>query len=136
MNWRTLVAVSIGCSFSLPPSAGAQGLRRGHAQKPGEAKRELVEIRGSIPDLASWENRKAKVKKGILAGAKLTRLPERTALNPRFVKKRVYQGYQAENVAIESSPGFYVTGTLYRPTAFEGTLAGILCPHGHGGRFR
>ncbi|MBU61416.1 MAG: acetylxylan esterase [Opitutae bacterium] len=122
--------------FIAVGSAEKSRLRVGYAQKPEEARAELDAIRASIPDLQSWQKRRAQVRAGILAGAKLDKLPKRTPLNPRFVDKRVRDGYEAENVAIESSPGYFVTGTLYRPTAFKDPLAGVLCPHGHGGRFR
>ncbi|MCB0688681.1 MAG: acetylxylan esterase [Saprospiraceae bacterium] len=79
-----------------------------------------------------WEQRAAKIRQGIIDGMQWDKIPEYSGeLHPIIHSQRIMDGYIVENIAIESFPGFYVTGNLYRPTNVDGKLAGILCPHGH-----
>ena len=78
----------------------------------------------------AWRKRAKKIRAQILKGAGLTKFPEKCPLNPVMGEKRVYDGYQVQNIAFESLPGVYVTGSLYTPSDAKG-VPGILSPHGH-----
>lgn len=83
-------------------------------------------------DKASWEARAAQIKQGIMDGLQLDKMPDISGeLNPIIHSTRTMEGYIVENIAIESFPGFYITGNLYRPTKDQTQYAGILSPHGH-----
>jgi len=79
----------------------------------------------------AWEKRAKAIRKQILRGADLEKFPKKCPLNPIMGEIRKYDGYQVQNVAFESLPGVYVTGSLYKPVDAKGKLPGILSPHGH-----
>ncbi len=45
--------------------------------------------------------------------------------------KNVFDGYEVTNVAFESLPGVFVTGSLYTPSSMKGRIPAILNTHGH-----
>lgn len=86
---------------------------------------------------AEWKIRAERVKRQILVSQGLWPLPTKTPLNAVVHGKVERDGYTVERVYFEAMPGFYVTGSLYRPTGKSGKLPGVLRPHGHwaNGRF-
>jgi dienelactone hydrolase len=94
-------------------------------------------------DKASWEERAKVIKEGIIKGMQLDKMPKIEGnFNPIINNTRKMDGYIVENIAIESFPGFYITGNLYRPLDKDGKHPAILSAHGHWntpgniGRFR
>ena len=81
--------------------------------------------------LKDWEKRAKLIREHILKGTGLEKFPKKCPLNAMIGPKRVYDGYQVQNVAFESLPGVFLTGSLYTPTGSKGKIPGIISPHGH-----
>ena len=89
------------------------------------------------PDREAWNTRAAALRTQLLVALGLFPLPEKTPLKA-VIHGRIDCGdYSVEKVFFESMPGFFVTGSLYRPAKMEGKGPAVLCPHGHwsDGRF-
>ncbi len=115
----------------LPQKTSGSMLCVGNHWTPEEGKSFLNRMQQSYTTSAAWKNRAKQIREHILKGAGLEKYPTKGPLNPIFGEKRVFDGYQVQNVAFESLPGVYVTGSLYTPTDAKGMLPGILNAHGH-----
>ncbi|GAB4030555.1 sodium:solute symporter family transporter [Spirosoma jeollabukense] len=109
-----------------------------HLKTPDEGKLQLAYLATLYTDVASWEKRKAELKACMWDALKLSHLPAKPNSQPIITNKRTYDGYTVENVAIETLPGLYVTGSLYKPLNTKALMPVILNPDGHfgDGRYR
>lgn len=97
-----------------------------------EANLKMKEFALQWNDIDSWDKRAEIIKTGIIKGMQLDKMPEIIGnFNPKITDKKILDGYIVENIAIESFPGFYITGNLYRPADEKEKYAAILSPHGH-----
>src|SRR5262245_65752514 len=81
--------------------------------------------------LDAWQERAAFLRKQILASAGLLPMPEKRPLNAQVFGKLERDGYTVEKVLLETLPGFYLGGNLYRPLGQQGTFPGVVAPQGH-----
>ena len=80
---------------------------------------------------AEWEVRARHLRKQILSAAGLIPLPDRNPLNPQIFGRIENKDYSIEKVALETLPGYYLGGNLYRPLGRSGKLPAVASPHGH-----
>src|SRR5262245_17939864 len=83
--------------------------------------------------LPEWQQHRAHLRKQILSAAGLLPMPAKTPLHAQVFGKIANPNYTIEKVLIETFPGFYLGGNLYRPTkpASAGGFPAIVSPHGH-----
>ena len=80
--------------------------------------------------LEEWQSRKAHLRTQILAAAGLLPMPEKSALNPEIFGKIDRETYTVEKALLETLPGYYLGGNLYRPKT-SGKHPAVLVTHGH-----
>jgi hypothetical protein len=132
-----------GAAQEPTPAVKNPWLCQGAYYTEAQGREKLAEYAQTYSDRAGWEKRAQRIREGILRGAGLDPLPERTPLLPILRREERRKGYSITNAAFESTPGFYVTGNLYRPWPRKKgqRYAAVLLAHGHaanpatGGRF-
>jgi hypothetical protein len=97
-------------------------------------------------NLEAWEQKKTVLQDRLRTVLGLNPEPPRTPLHVVISEPLILEGYSVAKVRFESMPGFYVTGSLYRPLSPAPSEAGaateverrpaVLCPHGHWSRGR
>ena len=119
--------------LALTPVIGQESmLCMGGHWTEDEANLKMKEFRSAWNDPESWENRAEVIRQGIIDGMQLEKMPViEGQFNPLIHNRREMDGYAVENIAIESFPGFWITGNLYTPLQAEKKNAAVLCPHGH-----
>ncbi len=84
-----------------------------------------------------WQARSALLRLQLKVACGLHPMPTKTPAHAVVHGLVDRKEYTVERVFLESFPGHFVTGSLYRPKGRSGKLPGVLCPHGHwaNGRF-
>jgi len=123
-----LVALAVAAA-----TAGSAPLFKEPRQTEDQGREQLAAFAKTYSDKAGWEARARNIRECLLKEAHLSPLPAKCDLKPIVRGRQDRKGYTVENVAIESLPGFFVTGNLYRPADPDAKkpLAAVLCPHGH-----
>ncbi len=83
--------------------------------------------------LAEWQTRKEHLRTQILSAAGLLPMFPKNDLHPQIFGRIENRDYSIEKVLLETLPGYYLGGNLYRPLRLappEGFPA-VITPHGH-----
>ncbi len=129
-------------ALGIVPAAQAELRVYPEGEVPKDSRLEpLKDLNGYFPfdvpaNKTAWESRANQLRRQVLVATGLWPMPEKTPLNAQIYGLTKRDGFTVEKVYFESLPGHYVTGLLFRPEGKGTNRAGILCPHGHGGRLQ
>ena len=121
--------------FTVQINAAPRALKEG--QLPDDIRLlPLKDLNGYFPfdppsSKKDWEKKSSKIRHELRVAAGLYPEPTRSPLNAVVRDKKDCGDYTIEKVYMETLPGFFLTGTLYRPKTEMKKRPGVLCPHGH-----
>jgi hypothetical protein len=109
-----------------------------HLKTVEEGRQQLNYLSTLYNDVQSWQLRKDSLRKCFLSALRLTNIPARPSSQAIITPVRKFKDYTVQNIAIETMPGVYVCGSLYRPLKYKGKIPVVLNPDGHfsKGRYR
>ncbi|MHB9076399.1 MAG: acetylxylan esterase [Pirellulaceae bacterium] len=139
---KSIVLVLAAASLSMSAFAAEQRVLP-EGKLPADSRLgPLRDLDGYFPyavaaSVEQWQARADQLRQQLLVSLGLWPLPAKTSLNPVIHGRVAFPDYSVEKVYFESMPGFFVTGSLYRPQGKPGPYPAVLCPHGHwaNGRF-
>lgn len=82
-------------------------------------------------NLAEWEGIKKELYETIRFSSSVELLKHDAPLNPSVTLAAEYEDFVIENVILQTLPGFYLAGNIYRPKDTSKKYPVILNPHGH-----
>ncbi|WP_308990987.1 acetylxylan esterase [Mariniflexile litorale] len=109
-----------------------------HRVSVPKSKDRLAFLSSLYNDKETWETRKAELKNCMITAFGIDKAPKTPNFKPILTSKRKYKNYTVENIGLEILPGFYTTGSIYKPYPLKEKAAIILTPNGHfsDGRYR
>ena len=84
--------------------------------------------------LDAWEDRADRVRDRLRVTLGLWPEPPRTDMHPEVYGRIDRDGYTVERVVLETMPGLFLAGNVFRPLTAPGASTRhpvVLCPHGH-----
>ena len=97
---------------------------------------DLKDLNGYFPfdppkSVEEWSTRSAKIRHQLKVAVGLYPEPSKCPLNAIIRDRSDHGDFTVEKVFFETLPGYFLTGTLYRPKDSNKKRPGVLCPHGH-----
>jgi sugar phosphate isomerase/epimerase/dienelactone hydrolase len=104
---------------------------RYHLRSVEDARAMLDFLAMKYDNRARWQVRRNRLKSCVKEAIRLERLPVAPGSMPLLSAERKMDGYTVQNIGLEVLPGFYVAGSVYRPSEIRGKIPVVLCPNGH-----